>query len=136
MIVALDTSVILDLLLDDPKYGAMSENAMRGARLKGRLVVCEVVVAEVAPALLSIEELDQFFNDVGIEFEPSVADSARLAGTIYSRYLRNRGTAKRVLPDFLVAAHAMVQADALLARDRGYYREYFDTLHLIDPSAS
>ena len=135
MITALDTSVILDLLLDDPEYGVLSENAIREARLKGRLIVCEVVVAEVAPALHSVEELDQFFGDIGIEFVSSDADSAKLAGTIYSRYLRNRGTAKRVLPDFLVAAHAIIQADALLARDRGYYREYFDNLHLIDPSA-
>lgn len=134
MIVALDTSVILDLLLDDPKFGALSEKALRTARLQGRLIVCEVVVAEVAPAFHSIEEMDQFFGEVGIEFESSVVDSARLAGAMYTRYLKNRGTAKRVLPDFLVAAHAVIQADALLARDRGYYREYFDNLHLIDPS--
>jgi hypothetical protein len=49
---------------------------------------------------------------------------------------KNKGRARRVLPDFLIAAHAMVNADQLLARDRGYYREYFRKLALFDPSKS
>jgi len=61
---------------------------------------------------------------------------AQRAGQIYTQYLANKGKARRVLPDFLVAAHAQEFADALLARDRGYYRTYFADLRLIDPQAS
>jgi len=56
-----------------------------------------------------------------------------LAGSIYAAYLANCGKANRVLPDFLIAAHAITLADALLARDREYYRDYFKDLILIDP---
>ncbi len=136
MITAIDSSVLLDLLLDDPRFGSLSERAIKNARSKGRLVVCEAVVAEIRPILKSDEDGNAFFSDIGIEFEPCSYEAALLAGTMYTRYLDNRGGAKSVLPDFLVAAHAIKTSDALLARDRGYYREYFKNLVLIDPSGN
>ena len=41
----------------------------------------------------------------------------------------------RTVPDFLIGAHAMMQCDALITRDAGFYRDYFKGLKLIVPKA-
>jgi predicted nucleic acid-binding protein len=99
----------------------------------GQLVVCECVLAEIIPAL-GEDETGTFLSDWKISFEPLTVQSAALAGEMYRRYLERRGEARRVLPDFLIGAHAALHAPRLLARDRGYYRDYFQGLDLIEPT--
>ncbi|SLM18737.1 Ribonuclease VapC [uncultured spirochete] len=132
MTTAIDTSVLLDILTDDPRHASSSEAALAEARASGRLIVCESVIAELRPALDSDQQIEAFLQDMGIEFLPASLESALLAGSIYASYLKNRGPSRRVLPDFLIAAHAQLHADCLLARDRGYYREYFRELNVMD----
>ena len=50
-------------------------------------------------------------------------------------YLERGGKRGRVVPDFLIAAHAQTHAQRLLARDRGCYRDYFIQLDLWDPTS-
>lgn len=129
---ALDTSVVLDVLTADPKWADASETALKSAMLLGPLVIGECVLAEITPALAPAE-LDQFISDWKILFLPSTIECARTAGEIYRRYLLRTSKKNRVLPDFLIAAHAQHHTGRLLARDRGYYRDYFSGLMLIEP---
>ena len=129
---AVDTSVVLDVLTADRKWADASETALKSALQLGPLVIGECVLAEITPALAPAE-LDQFLKDWRILFLPSTCESARAAGEMYSRYLLRAAKKNRVLPDFLIAAHAQHHAGRLLARDRGYYRDYFSGLTLIEP---
>lgn len=133
MATAVDTSVLLDVLLADPQHGARSEAALQSAASEGGLVICEVVIAEIVP-VLALSSVHDFLADWRLVFLPSSADSAALAGQMFLRYLERGGKRGRVVPDFLIAAHAQLHAGGLLARDRGYYRDYFQNLTLFDPS--
>ena len=136
MISALDTSVILDVLAGGSAFCEASMRVISQARRDGRLIVCECVIAELLPAMNDRDEVLELMLDWQIHFVPQSQESALLAGEHFSRYLARGGRQKRVLPDFLIGAHARIHADRLVARDRGYLRDYFEDLELVDPAVS
>lgn len=129
---ALDSSVLLDVVTDDPKWADASEAALRRAAREGGLIIGECVLAEITPAI-GADHLDEFLHDWNIHFEPSTSESARLAGRHFAAYLARGGKGGRIVPDFLIAAHAQINADRLLGRDRGYLRDYFKQLKVWQP---
>ncbi len=132
MLTAVDSSVLLDVVTDSPSHADASEKALRHAAEQGALIICECVLAEIRPAFTTNREVNQFLNDWQLRFVPSSIESALLAGELFGAYL-GRGTKRRVIADFLIGAHAKLHADRLLARDRGYLRDYFTRLTLIAP---
>ena len=132
MITAIDSSVLLDVVTDSQVHADSSERALRRAREEGALIVSESVLAEIRPAF-EADDIAVFLSDWQLAFVPSSQESALLAGEHFARYLARGGRARRVLPDFLIGAHAATHADRLLARDRGYLRDYFSTLTLWEP---
>ena len=135
---ALDSSVLLDLVVGDDRFAEPSERALRRVMAEGSLVVCECVIAEIRPAF-GPGEVESFLSDLSIDFVPSTRESALLAGEMFQTYLGRRrqrvgkSASPRVVADFLIGAHAALTADRLLARDRGYYRDYFATLTVLEP---
>ena len=134
MISALDTSVILDVLVGNNDFSDASARLIRIARSEGRLIFCECVLAEILPALTNQEQVLEFMLDWHIHFVPQSQESALLAGKRFGEYLQRGGVQRHVLPDFLIGAHAKIHADRLVARDRGYLRDYFTDLVVLDPS--
>lgn len=131
MLTAVDSSVLLDVLADSPDADR-SQIALRQAMSEGGLVLCECALAEIRPALAE-QDVADFLHDWQLAFIPSSLDSALLAGGMFAEHLRRGGRRKRIVVDFLIGAHAMRHADRLLARDRGYLRDYFSGLTLIEP---
>jgi predicted nucleic acid-binding protein len=133
---AVDTTVLLDVLAADPVFGERSREALREAYRRGALVACDVVWSEVRAAFDDDRSFTDALTTLGIQFDAVSPASAVLAGSLWrAQRSRSRADRTRVVPDFLIGAHAMLQADALLTRDRGFYRDYFTELRVVDPTA-
>jgi predicted nucleic acid-binding protein len=58
-------------------------------------------------------------------------EAAELAGELWRQCpKKSKEDRDRIVADFLIGAHAQVQADTFLTRDRGFYRRYFRRLKL------
>ncbi|MBX7157715.1 MAG: type II toxin-antitoxin system VapC family toxin [Verrucomicrobiia bacterium] len=133
MVTAVDTSVLLDVLTNHSSFAEVSKSALRQAFQEGSLIVNETVIAELSPAL-SASQFRHFLDDWELNFVPSSLESALLAGEMFRYYIKQGGKRDRVLPDLLIGAHAQKHANRLLARDRGYFKNYFKHLKVWDPS--
>jgi len=104
--------------------------------MEGSLAACDVVWAEVAAGFSQPEAAEDALNRLSVRFSALDADAAAAAGGAWAAYRRRGGSRARLIPDFLVGAHAFTQAEALLTRDRGFYRQCFPRLRLVDPTAA
>ena len=132
MKLAVDSSVLLAIFNKEPGAEDWLE-ALIDARRHGRLAICEVVYAELAQVLPSQSELGAVLKKLGIQFDAIQAEAAWLARQTFKAYRLAGGPREHIVPDFLIAAHARVQADRLAAIDRGYIRRYFPDLALHYP---
>ena len=131
MIIAVDTNVILDVAADDPVHAPESERLLAEALDSGSLVICDVVYAELAPQYETREGLDRALAGLGVRVIESGLDVAWLAGRKWYAYRMAGGSRQRLLADFLIGAHALIHAECLLTRDRGFYKTYFPELKLM-----
>ncbi|MEX2155709.1 MAG: type II toxin-antitoxin system VapC family toxin [Gemmatimonadales bacterium] len=134
MITAVDSNVLLDVFGGRPHFLAGAQEALRASVTVGRLTACDVVWAEVAAFFPAPEAAQAAMDLLGVEYDPLTPAAALAAGAPWQDYRRRGGHRTRVVPDFLIGAHAAQQADRLLTRDRGFYRSYFRHLTILDPA--
>ena len=131
MITALDTSVLLDVLVNDPKHADRSEALLFHVYQQGALIISPAVYAELVPPARHRDELDGWLRQVHVQVVPFTVDHAYTAGVAHAAYRKAGGKRRRILADFLIGAHAFHEADQLLTRDRGFYRRYFSGLTIL-----
>lgn len=128
-----DTNVLLDLATADPKWADWSIAQLEASSIAGPLYINDVVYAELSVRYDSMEDLEAFLEETGIEMATMPRAALFLAGKVFAKYRRSGGKRMGVLPDFFIGAHAAVSQLPLLTRDFGRYRTYFPSLVLITP---
>lgn len=131
MTTAADTNILPDVIHRNPLYFTQSASWLDGAHGIGRVVICPVVYGELVPSFNSKLELDETLEKLCVALSPiddTIAHEARLR---WQRYREAGSTRARLLPDFLIGAHALVSADTFLTRDQGFYRTYFPELQWV-----
>ena len=128
-----DSSVILDLVTDDPDWAEWSAEALAKTRNEGSLVINPIVYAEVSTGFERVEDLDDVVSPNDFQREELPYEAGFLAGKAFLAYRRRGGRKRSPLPDFYIGAHAAVREYRLLTRDVSRYRTYFPTVDLIAP---
>lgn len=134
MITAVDTNVVIDVLRADPKFGEASREALKRCRSEGSLIACDVVWAELGAGVGSSEHLKRVLDAMALDFAAIDRETSLEAGRAWRAYRQRGGGRTRIVPDFLIGAHARRNAQRLLTRDRGFYTEYFRGLSVLDPA--
>lgn len=131
--ILVDTNVLLDVVLADPRWTTWSLKALEAAQARDTLAVNAVIYSELSIAFKRIEELEQVITEAGLTVEPIPREALFLAGKAFMNYRKRQGVKTNVLPDFFIGAHAAVTDSAILTRDIGRYRAYFPRVPLIRP---
>ena len=131
--VLVDSNVLLDVMIEDPRWLAWSAEAIERAADRFRLVINPVVYAEVSIRYSRIEDLEAALSRTMFDREAIPYEAAFLAGKSFLAYRRSGGAKRSPLPDFFIGAHAAVAGYQLLTRDAARYRTYFPRLPLITP---
>jgi predicted nucleic acid-binding protein len=135
VVTAVDSSILLDVLTDDPTRRADSLAALREAQQVGALLICPVVWSEVRAFFSDPAAMHGAFADAGLTFDPFDRDCADLAGAMWREYRARGGKRTRLIADFLIGAHAQVRGGRLLTQDRGFFRRYFTDLVVSENTA-
>ena len=131
---AVDSSVLFDIV-KGAQGATAAQTALEAALAHGSLCVCAVVVAELGRYFATEQDLREFLADCQIDHDPFTMDAALEAARIMRGYAKNKGPRERTAPDFLIGAHAIKQADALLTTDAGFFRHYFTGLTVVTPKS-
>ena len=131
--VLVDSNIILDVFLNDLKWGDWSESKLEEYSDQTSLYINSIIYSEISIGFDLIEDLESAISKAGFHMLEIPKEALFLAGKAYVKYKRRRGAKRTPLPDFFIGAQAAVMNLNLLTRDVSRYQSYFPTVKLIAP---
>jgi predicted nucleic acid-binding protein len=129
--VLVDSNIVLDVFLNDPKWADWSESKLDEYDQLGILYINSIVYSEISIGFKRIEDLESAIAKAGLQMLEIPKEALFLAGKAYLKYKKRKGTKRTPLPDFFIGAQAAVQNLDLITRDVSRYQSYFPTVKLI-----
>lgn len=134
---AIDTN-ILSALWSNESSASRIAHQLGAAKTEGALLISPAVYAELLAYPGASEAfVNRFLDETAISIDFHLQEEVwREAGRRFAQYASRRrrsgsGGAKWPLADFLVGAHALVQADRLITLDPVRYEQDFPELKLL-----
>jgi predicted nucleic acid-binding protein len=131
--VLVDSNIVLDVFLNDPKWADWSESKLDEYDQFGVLYINSIVYSEISIGFERIEDLESAIAKAGFQMLEIPKEALFLAGKAYLKYKKRKGTKRTPLPDFYIGAQAAVLNLDLITRDVSRYQRYFPTVKLITP---
>jgi predicted nucleic acid-binding protein len=139
MTTAIDTNVIIALWDASDSLHRVARAALDKAFNEGTLVISGSVYAELLAGPGRTEAfVDKFCEETGIAVEWDLGEKVwREAGKGFQGYVARRRKQKeaeprRILADFAIGAHALVNGHKLLTLDAGIYQASFPRLGIVE----
>jgi len=131
--VLVDSNIVLDVFLNDPRWAGWSESKLDEYDQLGILYINSIIYSEISIGFKRIEDLESAIAKASLQMLEIPKESLFLAGKAYLKYKKRKGTKRTPLPDFFIGAQAAVQNLDLITRDVSRYQSYFPTVKLITP---
>jgi predicted nucleic acid-binding protein len=135
---ALDTNILSALWSREPSAAGIAKS-IGEAKQAGAVLISGVVYAEILAYPKATEAfVAEFCAQTGVVKDFRFQDAVWIeAGRRFARYASRRrqaggGGPKRLLADFLIGSHALLQADRLMTLDPDRYRQDFPELLLYE----
>lgn len=139
MTTAIDTNTIVALWDADDSLHSVARASLEAARMRGALVISGPVYGELLAGPGRTENfVDQFCEETQIEVEWELGEKVwRAAGAAFRNHVARRrrqrgGGARRILTDFVIGAHALVNGYKLLTLDSRTYKAAFPRLAITE----
>jgi predicted nucleic acid-binding protein len=128
--VLVDSNIILDVFLNDPKWADWSESTLEEYVHYTTLYINRIVYSEISIAFELIENLESAITKAGFQMLEIPKEALFLAGKAHLKYKKLK-VKKTPLPDFYIGAQAAVLTSDLITRDVSRYRSHFPNVKLI-----
>lgn len=133
MAVLVDTNVLVDVAVRDPKWLNWSRGQLLRLARDEPLVINPIIYSEFSVRYSDRDSVDALLPVSDFHRESLPWSAAFAAGVALRIYRLGGGGRERVLPDFLIGAHAAIRGHKILTRDPKGYRSYFPDLDIISP---